>query len=120
MALDDNDNASFLFTGLEIAQGDVVITFFHKNDNGANGYDEFEAAGIAAADLSASTENAVCGVFATDSVTIEETNFNDSYLGDSSSLLVAMQYDDFEDNTCPTAKLVSINLKYQEAGDCLG
>jgi hypothetical protein len=106
--------AEFEFSDLKLAHGDVELTYFHRNDNSNDNYYDLFVVGILVG--SSDLNSAVCEAFVATVTTLSKDDFNTVYL-DGSSLSVSMRYDDVGgDNSCPNAKEVFVNLKYEEVG----
>jgi hypothetical protein len=113
--VDSDGVAQFEFSGLKPADGNVVITYFHRNDDSGSYYDLKVAELFVVGDSDPNSD--VCETYIASARTISKDQFNDVYgVSESSSLSASMHYDDFGGNTCPNDKEVYVNLNYQEAG----
>jgi hypothetical protein len=116
--LDSEDYAQFVFNDLKLADGVVVITYYHKGDNSQHGYYDLKLQQFTVGQSQAGNTARLCSHVTASVSTLTKNEFNDVYLTDSSSLTVSMDYDevDFGGNSCSMGKEVFVNLRYQEAG----
>jgi hypothetical protein len=114
--LGPSNELEFLFTGLEPAIGEVVITYFHKGDNSPSGTYDLKAGSFSLGN-SQTGQFTACTVDVasptTDPVTAAE--FNGVYMT-GGVLMLSMVYDDFGGNNCTTGQQAYVRLEYQFAG----
>jgi hypothetical protein len=117
MNLDSAGVASFVFTDLELATGNVELTYFHKGDDSPAGYYDLLVEEVFTIGTSEPGDAVACDAFTASPMVLNEDRFNTYFAESDSSLTVSMDYDDdFGGNDCANSKAVYFNLKYQEAG----
>jgi hypothetical protein len=106
--------AQFEFSDLKPAHGDVVLTYFHRNDTSDSYYDL--KVGQSFSKGESGPNSAVCGTYVATVTTISKDDFNNRHL-ESSSLRASMHYDNLGGvNSCRNSKEVYVSLKYEEVG----